>query len=58
MKTTVAYLQLHDTGELTARIEHARSVLESCEICPHRCRVNRLADERGKCRTELRAVLQ
>jgi putative pyruvate formate lyase activating enzyme len=57
MKRTAAYLQLHDTGELTARIERARSVLESCELCPHLCRVNRLEDERGKCRTGLQAMV-
>ena len=33
-----------------ARVEKARSVLEDCTLCPRRCRVNRLAGERGKCR--------
>jgi pyruvate formate lyase activating enzyme len=30
--------------------------LESCQLCEHRCRVNRLAGEIGVCRTTLPAV--
>jgi putative pyruvate formate lyase activating enzyme len=34
---------------LYARAEDAIALLESCEICPRHCRVNRLAGERGFC---------
>lgn len=36
--------------DLAARAREALASLESCEICPRHCRVNRLKDERGFCR--------
>lgn len=38
------------TEEIAARAHQARSHLSSCEICPRRCRANRLKDETGFCR--------
>lgn len=46
-----AYLHLHASGELTARIAAARERLTCCTLCPRRCQVNRLAGEHGFCRT-------
>lgn len=46
----MSYWQM-DPGELKERACAALSRLESCTICPRRCGVNRLADERGFCRT-------
>ncbi len=43
--------------ELTRRAEQARRLLERCHVCPRACGVNRLADERGECRTGRRAVV-
>jgi putative pyruvate formate lyase activating enzyme len=51
------YLQLHATGELEERISHAYDLLQSCTLCPRRCGVNRLEDERGFCRTGLLPVI-
>ncbi|MGB8658073.1 MAG: radical SAM protein [Candidatus Zixiibacteriota bacterium] len=45
------YLKLHQSGELSRRIEALWKKLESCDICPHQCRVNRLQDQKGICRT-------
>ena len=39
------------------RARTAVAHLESCDICPRRCGANRLADERGFCRTGRRARL-
>lgn len=36
---------------LEKRAHEALALLESCQICPRRCQVNRLNDERGYCRT-------
>jgi putative pyruvate formate lyase activating enzyme len=36
---------------LKERAKEAVARLESCEICPRHCRVNRLKDEKGFCRT-------
>lgn len=46
-----SYLQLHRQGTLGERVEKAVAVLNACRLCPHECGVNRLAGERGICRT-------
>lgn len=43
------YLTLHRSGELDRRARLAWDMLAHCELCPHRCGVNRLAGERGIC---------
>ena len=45
-----SYLALLQNGELSLRADAAWAMLESCELCPHRCGANRLAGERGICR--------
>ncbi len=45
-----AYLKLHRTGELKDRGEKLWKIMESCELCPRRCRVNRLEGTEGFCR--------
>jgi putative pyruvate formate lyase activating enzyme len=45
-----AYLALHRGGQLAARAQAAWALLSHCELCPHRCGVDRLAGERGICR--------
>jgi putative pyruvate formate lyase activating enzyme len=45
------YLKLYESGELDRRIEILNKKLESCTICPRRCRVNRLEDNIGFCRS-------
>jgi len=52
-----AYLGLYESGELKQRVERARRLLESCTACPRNCRVNRLADKFGVCRTGRYAVV-
>lgn len=44
-----AYLKLHRSGELKKRGEELYSIMESCELCPRRCRVNRLKGKEGFC---------
>ncbi len=46
-----SYIELYEKGELKDRVEKARDMLLSCRVCPHRCEVNRLEDERGYCKT-------
>lgn len=45
------YLKLHREGKLTERVEALWSKLERCNICPHKCQINRLNGETGKCKT-------
>ncbi len=48
-----AYLESYNNGKLKSIIDNAFKLLESCCICPRRCKVNRLNDERGYCRIGL-----
>ena len=52
-----AYQKLYKTGELEERAKQARAVLRNCELCPRRCRVDRLQGETGTCRTASEAVV-
>jgi putative pyruvate formate lyase activating enzyme len=53
-----AYLVLLRSGELAERARAAARRLEDCDLCPHRCRVNRRVTTRGAvCRTGERAVV-
>jgi putative pyruvate formate lyase activating enzyme len=45
-----AYLQLFESGELDKRLEQLYGILKSCELCPRKCRANRLEGEKGYCR--------
>ena len=43
------YLKLHRTGELKHRGEMLWEEMESCNLCPRMCGVNKLKGERGFC---------
>jgi putative pyruvate formate lyase activating enzyme len=45
------YLEKHRSGELKKRGEDLWGLMESCELCPRRCGVNRLGGEEGFCRS-------
>ena len=46
-----SYVKLYESGELNEIIERLYKILESCELCPRKCRVNRLKGEKGYCRS-------
>ncbi len=48
------YLEAHETGKLDKIIEKLNASLESCAICPRKCKVNRLNSKQGICRTGLK----
>ena len=53
-----AYLSLHRSGELAARVREALARLESCDLCARYCRVDRTQDARGAvCRSARHAVV-
>lgn len=52
-----AYAELYHAGKLRERIEAAVSLLENCSVCPHKCGVNRLSGDTGKCRTPREAMV-
>ena len=51
------YRALLATGELAARAQRAVAALERCLLCPRRCGTNRVAGDRGFCRTARRALV-
>ncbi|MBP1753486.1 MAG: Radical domain protein [Geobacteraceae bacterium] len=44
------YLRLHETGEISKRIDDLMHILGDCTLCPRHCHVNRLQGEKGVCR--------
>lgn len=44
-----SYLSLYKSGELERRAEILEARLASCDLCPHKCKVNRLAGGVGFC---------
>ena len=51
------YLKLYHDGTLQQRIFDSLALLKSCELCPRRCKVNRLENEKGFCRTGRHAMV-
>ncbi len=47
------YLKSFQDGRLKETVEKTFKLLESCSICPRRCKVNRLKGEKGFCKTGL-----
>ncbi len=55
--THPSYLTLYRSGELSKRVEEAIKMLEECRVCPHKCKINRLAGEDGYCKTKRYAIV-
>ena len=51
--SNVRYPDLYADGRLWERVRTAYAYLASCTICPHRCGVNRLRGEEGRCKSAL-----
>ncbi|HQC88827.1 MAG TPA: radical SAM protein, partial [Acetomicrobium sp.] len=43
--------------KLSERLEKALEISSNCELCPRKCHVNRLKDEKGFCKTGRNAVV-
>jgi len=56
--TVPGYVELHRTGELAHRVRRSLELLGPvCRVCPRRCRVDRLRDERSICHVGRRAIV-
>ena len=44
-----------EKGLLRDRIDAARKILQACNLCPRKCRIDRLAGQTGVCKTAERA---
>lgn len=51
------YIDLFQSGELLERLRTAYARLRSCDLCPHRCRVDRLSGKTGFCRAGLKPMI-
>jgi putative pyruvate formate lyase activating enzyme len=49
-----SYLEAYNNGKLEKLIEQTFKLLEYCEICSRRCKVNRLKGQLGFCKTGLK----
>lgn len=52
-----AYTKLEAKGALKNRIKKAYAKLAKCDLCPHRCGINRLKGEKGFCQAPKNAVI-
>lgn len=52
-----SYLALFESGELEERIEKSYALMENCRLCPRRCGVNRLKNEKGFCQLGKKAMV-
>jgi putative pyruvate formate lyase activating enzyme len=50
-----SYLETFKSGKLAKICEEAFRLLGSCVICPRKCKVDRLKDQKGFCKTGLKA---
>ena len=56
MKKYPSYLNI-STEEFEKRIKDAEQILQSCRLCPHQCGVNRIAGEKGLCRSTAQVIV-
>jgi putative pyruvate formate lyase activating enzyme len=55
--TLSGYLRLHEQGLLAGRIAEAQQMLSPCKVCPRKCKIDRLSDEKGICQTGAKAIV-
>ena len=53
----MSYVELYEKGILKKRKEKLNKLLEKCHLCPRKCLVNRLQDEKGFCGAGRRVVV-
>ncbi len=53
----MSYVELYERGILRKRKEELNKLLEKCHLCPRKCMVNRLQDEKGFCGAGRRVVV-
>jgi len=53
----MSYVELYERGILRKRKEELNKLLENCHLCPRKCLVNRLQDEKGFCGAGRRVVV-
>ena len=57
MQNYPRYLKSFNDSTLKEKIKQAYKLLESCVICPRKCKVNRIKDKKGFCRVGIEPVV-
>jgi putative pyruvate formate lyase activating enzyme len=57
MPTTPSYIESYKNGRLEKVVSESYKLLESCSLCPRKCKVNRLKNEKGFCKTGLNPMV-
>ena len=52
-----AYIETHRSGFLKGKIESAKTMLNSCTLCPRECKVDRISGDTGICNTRDKAMV-
>jgi len=52
-----SYIRLYHQGQLEGRVQQAIKLLKECRLCPRQCKVDRIHDEKGICRTGRKAII-
>ena len=52
-----SYISLYKSGELEKRVILLKDILESCSLCPRKCKVNRKIGELGYCKAPYNPVV-
>ncbi|MFH1622413.1 MAG: radical SAM protein [Candidatus Omnitrophota bacterium] len=51
------YLKSYKDSSLKQKIEKTYKLLEDCQICPRKCKVNRIKNEKGFCKTGINPII-
>ena len=51
------YIETHNKGLFTDKINKAHEILNNCELCPRKCKVDRLSGQKGICKTGEKAFV-
>ncbi len=57
MSYSPVYIETYKKGLLKDKIKQAYKLLENCYLCPRKCGVNRLLNEKGICNTGRKAIV-
>lgn len=52
-----AYIKTYKKGLFTEKIKTAYEILSSCELCPRKCKIDRLSGQKGICKTGEKAYV-
>lgn len=52
-----SYIELHSNGRLAGCVEELYQRMHACTLCPRRCSVDRVAGQKGRCRSGIQPIV-